>query len=258
MSTPIDFLVIDALNLVRRVYAGSPDDALGQTTQSIRRALRRGRPSHVVAVFDGTEPTFRHHLYPDYKAGRKPMPDDLRSRLELFRRAFEDLGVAAVERVDFEADDIAATLSTKAAGRGARTVILSTDRVYCQLLGAGISVRDHFNDIELDRGFVVDKFGVPPERLVDFWGLSGSSSTHIPGVPGIGPKTAARLIEAHGDLDSILEAAERGAIAGKTGSSLAEHSQLARLSRTLAALRCDLDLGWHLSSFRFAPPDGHR
>jgi protein Xni len=253
-------LAVDALNLIRRVYAATPpeepaahfDSALRASAQSLVRALREASPTHAVVVFDGEEPTWRHHLYSDYKAGRKPMPDELRAGLERYRETFQTLGVPSVAKAGLEADDVIATLATVVAAHEGKTVILSTDAVYCQLLSSRIRVRDHFQKRELDLGYVRKKFGVAPEELVDLWALAGSTTTNIPGVPGVGVKTAARLLEEHGDLESILEAAK--GMSGKLGESLRAQADRARLSRELAGLRTDLELGWNLRSFRYSEP----
>lgn len=252
----VRLLIVDALNLIRRVYAATPDDsdpqhfdgALRATVQSLRRALRDAAPTHAVAVFDGPEPTWRHALYADYKAGRQPMPKRLRDGLEQYRVAFQELGVSSVDKPALEADDVAATLATKVAESGGHAVILSTDKVYCQLISEGITVRDHFMKQDVDRGYVVKKFGVAPERLVDLWALAGSSSTHIPGVAGIGTKTAAKLLEEYGELEPVLDAA--ATLHGKLGERLRAGKQRARMSQQLAGLRRDLELGWNLKMFR--------
>lgn len=252
----VRFLVVDALNLIRRVYAATPEDegaqhfegALQASVQSLRRALRDAGPTHAVAAFDGAEPTWRHELYSDYKAGRKPMPELLRDGLDRYRVAFKELGVFSVSKPALEADDIAATLATKVAENNGQAVILSTDKVYCQLISDRITIRDHFLKRDLDRGYVVEKFGVGPELLIDFWGLAGNASTHIPGVRGVGAKTAARLLEEHGSLEGVLANAD--AVRGKLGERLRAGMEEARMSRQLAGLRCDLELGWNLKTFR--------
>jgi protein Xni len=252
----IVFLVVDGLNLIRRVYAANPDgepsahfdSALGATVQSLRRALAEHSPTHAVVVFDGAEPTWRHELYADYKAGRKPMPEELRAGLDRYREAFSNLGVSSVSKPGIEADDVVATLATGVAAHGGRAVILSTDTAFCQLISSRVVVRDHFQKRALDRVYVRDKFGVGPEHLVDLWALAGSPTTHIPGIPGVGVKTAARLLEEHGNLDAVLEAAF--GMRGKLGEALQANADLARLSRKLARLRTDLELGWNLMSFR--------
>jgi protein Xni len=254
----IVFLIVDGLNLIRRVYAGTPgpagdgpehfEAALNATVQSLRRALTETSPTHAVVVFDSEGPTWRHELYPEYKAGRKPMPEELRDGLGRYRQAFSDVGVSSVSKPGVEADDIAATLATAVASRGGKAIILSTDTAFCQLLSEGITVRDHFDKRELDEAYVRKKFGVGPADLVDLWALAGSATTHVPGVPGAGVKTAARLLAEHGNLERVLEAAS--GMKGKLGEALREHGDVARLSQTLARLRTDLELGWNLKSFR--------
>ena len=258
----VRFLVVDALNLIRRVYAATPEDegaqhfegALQASVQSLRRALRDAGPTHAVAAFDGTEPTWRHEVYSDYKAGRKPMPELLRDGLDRYRVAFKELGVLSVSKPELEADDIAATLATKVAEHNGQAMILSTDKVYCQLISERITIRDHFLKQDLDRGYVVEKFGVAPELLIDFWGLAGNASTHIPGVQGVGAKTAAKLLEEHGSLEEVLAGA--AAVSGKLGERLRAGMEEARMSRQLAGLRCALELGWNLKMFRIEPQGG--
>lgn len=251
-------LIVDALNLIRRVYAATPGDtpeheksSLEASAQSLRRALKATSPTHAVAVFDGEGMTWRHRLYPEYKAGRKPMPDRLRRDLGRYHEAFSQAGVSSVARPEVEADDVAATLATKLAASGGEAVILSTDKIFCQLVGRGIVVRDHFQNRELDRSTIIDKLGVAPETLVDLWALAGSSTTNIPGVPKIGIKTAAKLLEQYGTLEGVLAAAP--SIPGKLGESLGRHADRARMSRELASLRCDCELGWNLKSFHLGP-----
>jgi len=252
----IVFLIVDGLNLIRRVYAGTPEDdgsahfdaALGATVQSLGRALTELAPTHAVVVFDGEEPTWRHQLYADYKAGRKPMPDELRAGLDRYREAFSTLGLSSVSKPGIEADDVVATLAAGVAAHDGKAVILSTDTAFCQLVSERISVRDHFQKRALDEVYVREKFGVKPGELVDLWALAGSGTTHIPGVSGVGVKTAAKLLEEHGSLEGVLEAAP--GMKGKLGEALRGNVELARLSQKLARLRSDLELGWNLKSFR--------
>jgi protein Xni len=252
----IVFLIVDGLNLIRRIYAGTPegepsthfDSALSATVQSLRRALTELSPTHSVVVFDGEEPTWRHELYVDYKAGRKPMPEELRTGLDRYREAFSKLGVSSVSKPGTEADDVIATLAAGVAAHEGRAIVLSTDTAFCQLVSDRIVVRDHFQKRALDEGYVREKFGVRPGDLVDLWALAGSGTTNIPGVPGVGVKTAAKLLAEHGSLDGVLEAA--AGMKGKLGENLREYAELARLSRKLARLRSELELGWNLKSFR--------
>jgi protein Xni len=255
----IVFLIVDGLNLVRRVYAATPaaegsdhfEAALGASLQSLRRALLEASPTHAVVVFDGKEPTFRHELYSDYKAGRKPMPEELRLGLHRYPEEFSKLGVSSVSREGVEADDVIATLAMGVAIHDGNAIILSTDTAFCQLASDRVTIRDHFEKRALGEAYVRKKFGVGPGKLVDLWALAGSGTTQIPGIPGVGFKTAAKLLEEHGSLERVLESAP--AVKGKLGESLKTHAELGRLSQKLARLRSDLELGWNLKSFRYRP-----
>lgn len=283
----IRFLLVDALNLVRRVYAAHPGDdgpdkaegAKISSVRSLQRALREVEPTHVVIVFEGREPSWRHLLYRDYKIDHKPMPEALEVALPAYREAFADIGVASFERPKVEADDVIGTLAMKIAGAGGQAVILSTDKVFLQLLSDRIFVRDHFKPSYLDRAYVVERFGVEPEQFVDFLALTGDSTNSIRGVPGIGPKTAAKLIGDFGTLDAMLAAAAgtdgevdsgaRGSdkngepgtgddssepgpeLAPRLRHKLVDHAEDARLAKSLVRLQIDLDLGLNLKELRY-------
>lgn len=253
----INLLLVDALNLIRRVYAGHPGDdgeerakgALESSTGSLRRALRECRPTHAVVVFEGEGPSWRHDAFDGYKAGHKPMPEALHATLPAYREAFlDELGVKSFDLPAVEADDVIATLACKAAQGGCNAVILSTDKIFLQLLSDRIRVRDHFAPRDLDRAYVERKFGVPPEHFVDFLALTGDSTNSIPGVVGIGPKTAAKLVAQYGSLGEILSAA--GSIEGKLGERLRGSLDEALLAESLVRLRVDHELGVNLHDFR--------
>ena len=250
MKSNIIFLIVDALNLIRRVHAASPQTALESTIQSLKRAIRYNSPTHIVAVFDGVELTWRHSLYKTYKAGRKPMPSDLKSLLDQFPKAFSQVGVESVSTPTLEADDVIATLATKVTRRGGMASILSTDKIYCQLISKSISIRNHFQRVDMDKNYVLETFGLPPSLLVDYWALAGIPSTSIPGVPGIGSKTATKLLREYGTLQNIQQAAVQDLIKGKLGQTLRYNIDVANLSAHLASLKCSLELGWNLKSFR--------
>jgi 5'-3' exonuclease len=294
---PIRLLLVDALNLVRRVYAAQPGDdgpakaegAKVSCVQSLRRALNECRPSHAIIVFEGSEPGWRHLLFRDYKHGHAPMPEALREVLPAYREAFAAAGVTSFELPRVEADDVVGTLAVKVAEAGGRAVILSTDKIFLQLLSDRIVVRDHFKQQDLDRAYVVERFGVPPEQLIDLLALAGDSTNGIPGVPGTGVKTAAKLIAEHGSLEAILAAADPGAdspaaadpaaasptaadpaaagaaadpastsvtvpappLTPKLRERLVDHAEDARLARSLVSLQIDLDLGINLKDLRY-------
>ena len=258
-SQAITLLLVDALNLIRRVYAAQPGEdgaeraegARQSCAQSLARALRQVRPTHAACVFDGEGPSWRHELDPGYKEGHAPMPEALRQALGGYRRAFGELGVTSLDFPGLEADDVIATMAVKAAAAGASVVVLSTDKIFGELLPAGVRVRDHFRGRESDAATVEEKFGVRPELLADLLALAGDRGNNIPGVPGIGAKTAAKLLARHGCLDQALRSAAE--IEGKLGQRLREHADTARFCRQLVALRTDLDLGVNLNQLRYSP-----
>jgi len=257
-------LLVDALNLIRRVYAAQPGEdgperaagARASSVQSLRRGLRECEPTHAVCVFDGDGPSWRHELYPDYKAGHTPMPEALRSALEGYREAFREMGVVSLSRPRLEADDVIATLACKVTGTGAAATILSTDKIFLTLLPRGVRVRDHFKGADFDAQHVIEKFGVRPDQLVDFLALAGDRGNGIYGVPGIGPKGARELLSRFETLEEALQADD---LEGKLSERLREHATTARQCRKLVGLHTDLEIGTNLNELRYLPPDlsGH-
>ncbi len=254
----IKLLLVDALNLIRRVYAAQPGEdgpervegARISAAGSLRRAVRECGPTHGAVVFEGEGPGWRHERYPEYKAGRTPMPQALKAGLTGFEEAFLEVGVASVRFPGVEADDVIATLATKVAASGGEAVILSTDRMFLQLLSDRIQVRDHFQQRDLGRAFVIEKYGVEPEQFTDFLSLCGEGTNNIKGVPGIGAKTAARLLEEFRTLERLLSICDT--LKGKPWDALRKHTEEVRLARDLVKLQTDLTLGLNLKSFRLA------
>ena len=206
-------LLIDAMNLVRRIYEARPHD--GETIdnevyrsaqQSLNRALNRHQPSHALAVFDSQDRTWRHDLFPQYKANRSPTPAVLISALPEFKAAFADTGVKSLVIPNYEADDVIATLAKGLAGKGKKVVILSTDKNFLQLLGENITIYDHFREQQYNRAWVQEKYGVLETQLTDYWSLTGDSTLNIKGVPKVGPKTAKKLFESYQGLEEIFQA----------------------------------------------------
>ena len=255
----ISLLLIDALNLIRRVYAAQPGEdgperAEGARTscvQSLRRALRQGAPTHAACVFDGEGPSWRHELEPRYKEGHAPMPEALRQALDGYRQAFLEIGVASLDFARLEADDVIATIAVKAAAAGAEVTVLSTDKIFGELLPLGVRVRDHFRGRDTDAAHLLRKFGVEPGQLADYLALAGDRGNNIAGVPGIGAKTAADLLTRFDTLEDALSASDR--IGGKLGERLRRHAETARLCRRLLGLRADLELGVNLNELRYRP-----
>lgn len=247
-------LIVDAMNLIRRMYAAAEESAAQlEATQSrclaaIDRNIEAMQATHVVMVFEQHGNTWRHQLYSDYKLGRKPMPEALELALPEVRRSFEQAGIANLLIPSWEADDVIATLANKAALTGVDVVILSTDKGFCSLVNSRIRVRNHFDRFDWDEERVKERFGLRPNQLVDFWAMTGDNTNHLPGVAGIGPKTAGQLLDQYDELDRILYAIPE--LEERWQHALQKHWQDALLTRVLARLRLDVPLGIHLRDLR--------
>ncbi len=249
-------LLIDAMNLIRRIYAAQAsrsDDVIEQTLllsqNAILKNIEVSQASHVAVVFDGKGPTWRHEMYPDYKAHRQPMPEDLADALGQFSQRFEKLGIACLLMEEYEADDLIATLAVKAGEKGVDVMIVSTDKGFMQIASSNISLYHYFDKRLLSLDDVEQTLGLESHQLVDFLSLVGDTTNHVPGVPGIGPKTAGTLIEAYGDLDNIIIHSEE--IAGRAGRALIEHYRVALLARKLVSLKLDCHLDVNLQGLRY-------
>jgi len=250
-------LLIDALNLIRRIYAAHPGGegpehikgALESTIHSLKRAIRETGPTHAACIFDSHENSWRHKLLPVYKQGRPPMPDELKKNLNNFKSSFLEMGITSLTFPNIEADDIIATLAHKTAQKNGRAVILSTDKSFLQLLSENIFVRDHFNKRNLDKKYVEDKFRVRSEQITDLFAIAGDTTNHIPGVPGVGLKTSAKLLNEHETLENIISKSDT--IKGKMGESIRSHTKEIRLSQKLVRLQTDISLGLNLKALRY-------
>ncbi len=197
------------------------------------------RPSHLACIFDRARKTFRNDIYPDYKANRPPAPDDLVPQFPIIRAAVDAFNVSAIDSDGFEADDIIATYARDAQKQGFKVTIVSSDKDLMQLVGDKISMFDSMKNKHIGPEEVFEKFGVGPEKVIEIQALAGDSSDNVPGVPGIGVKTAALLINEYGDLDSLL--ARAGEIKqNKRREKLIEFADMARISRELVTLSTDV------------------
>src|SRR6202035_1897839 len=193
------------------------------------------RPTHLAIIFDKSEITFRNKLYPDYKAHRPPAPDDLIPQFALIREAVRAFDLPCLEQIGFEADDLIATYAREAGERGATTTIVSSDKDLMQLVTDKVTMFDTMKDRRIGIPEVIEKFGVPPEKVVEVQALAGDSTDNVPGVPGIGVKTAAQLIVEYGDLETLLKRA--GEIKQpKRREALIDNAEKARISRQLVPL----------------------
>ncbi len=212
------------------------------------------QPSHFAVIFDAARKTFRNDIYPEYKAHRPPPPDDLRPQFDIVKNASRAFNLATIEMGGFEADDIIATYSRLAKEAGMTTTIVSSDKDLMQLVGDGVEMFDPMKSRRILDEQVHEKFGVGPDKVVDVQALCGDSTDNVPGVPGIGVKTAALLINEYGDLDTLL--ARAGEIKqNKRRENLIEFADLARVSRELVRLRQDVPVEHSLDQVRMRERD---
>src|SRR5258706_826967 len=223
----------------------------------LREMPADNRPTHLAIVFDKSEITFRNKLYPDYKAHRAPAPDDLIPQFPLIREAVRAFDLPCLEQVGFEADDLIATYVRGACERGAIATIVSSDKDLMQLVTDCVTMYDTTKDRRIGIAEVIEKFGVPPEKVVEVQALAGDSTDNVPGVPGIGVKTAAQLIVEYGDLETLLRRA--GEIRQpKRREALIENAEKARISRQLVLLDDKVELEVPLEELAVHEPDARK
>ena len=212
-------------------------------------------PTHFAVIFDYSSKTFRNELYPEYKANRSAPPEDLIPQFGLIRQATRAFNLPCIEMEGFEADDLIATYARLACEAGGDTTIISSDKDLMQLVGATVGMYDPMKDRQIGIPEVIEKWGVPPEKMIDLQALTGDSVDNVPGVPGIGPKTAAQLLEQFGDLDTLL--ARAGEIKqDKRRESIIDNADKARISRELVTLKNDVPVTDGLDDFVLHAPDG--
>ncbi len=235
-----------------RAPDGFPTRALFGFTNVLLKLLKDGRPDYMAVVFDQGK-SFRNDLYPEYKGTRPDMPEDLRRQWPELAPLCRELGLTALAHEGWEADDIIGTLATRHASPELTVYIVSSDKDFCQLVNENVRIMDVQNARELGPPEVVERWGVPPEKIIDLLSLMGDSSDNVPGVPGVGEKTAVKLLTEHGDLESILAraAADPG---GKGNKKIAENVDLARLSRKLVTIVTDMPVELGLEDLALRDP----
>lgn len=211
---------------------GFPTNALFGFTRMLLKLLAASDSDHVVVVFDSGRKTFRSDLYQEYKANRVELPDDLRKQMPFFREIASALGLLILEKPGFEADDIIGTLTDRLTENGSDVVIVSGDKDLMQLVGPHVSIWDTMYDRRYNAPEVIEKFGVPPEKVVELLGLMGDSSDNVPGLKGCGPKTAAQLIEKFGDVESVINNID----------TIAADSSIRNRKKIAEQLKADIDL----------------
>jgi protein Xni len=214
---------------------------------ALKKILELQQPTHALTVFDSQAPCWRYKIYPDYKKGRKKMPEHLSEKLTEIQDRFMNYHVDSLLSEEDEADDLIATLAIKVALRGQNVTIISTDKCFLSLLNPNIKVYDYFNRRYLDQDYVVGKFNVKPDKLMELWTLTGDSTNKIPGVAGIGQVTASKLLNQYGSVKAILSAKD---LKNSLNEKLKQHTEQISLSRQLLTLKLDIPLGFNLQDIR--------
>ncbi len=217
-----------------------PTGAIYGVINMLRKLHKEEQPDYFAVVFDAKGKSFRNDLYPEYKANRPPAPLDLVAQIEPLHEIIRALGVPLLLIDNVEADDVIATLAARAAGAGLQTLVSTGDKDLAQIVNDDIHLINTMNNTRFDRAGVIEKYGVPPERIVDYLALIGDTSDNVPGIPKVGPKTAVKWLAEHGSLDEIV--ARASSFTGKVGEYLREHLDQIPLSKELVTLKTDLEL----------------
>ncbi|AXV67014.1 flap endonuclease Xni (plasmid) [Pseudoalteromonas lipolytica] len=250
-------LLIDALNLIRRIYAVDSNQShhseehmikasCARVAHACKKLLSQCNATHAIAVFDGDK-SWRYHYYAAYKSTRSPMPDTLKNNLARFKHAIEETGIVVFSPENDEADDIIATLAYKAASNNVSSTIVSTDKGFLPFLSAHIAIFDYFKKHYIEHQDIKQRFNVPQHRLIDFWALAGDKTNDIPGVKGIGNKSAEQLIN---DYESIEAAMMDDALNATLKRKLTADMDKLIISKNLVMLRTDINLGFSLKQLR--------
>src|SRR6202045_1671014 len=221
------------------------------------REMKDDQPTHLAVVFDLSEQTFRTEMYPDYKAHRPEPPDDLKPQFGLIREAVHAFDLPCLEQKGFEADDLIATYVRQACEAGATSTIVSSDKDLMQLVNDCVVMYDTMKDKKIGRAEVIEKFGVPPDKVIEVQALIGDSTDNVPGVPGIGVKTAAQLIGEFGDLETLLKRASE-IKQDKRRQTLIDNADKARLSKKLVTLDDSVKLDVPIGDLAVHEPDYKR
>lgn len=234
---------------------GTPVNAVFGFSTMVFKLVEETDADYIAVIFDAHRRNFRNDIYPDYKGHRPDAPEELVPQFPLIREATRAFNLPCIEMEGYEADDLIATYARHAVAKGAEVTIVSSDKDLMQLVGPGVTMWDPMKNRSIGPDEVVEKFGVGPDKVVDVQSLAGDSTDNVPGVPGIGIKTAAQLIAEYGDLDTLLERA--GEIKQpKRRESLIENAEMARISRQLVRLKDDVPVEVPLSDFKRRDPDG--
>lgn len=250
------FRAFHALGSLREPMRNSAGDYTGViyvVANMLRKILREVPTSHCAVIFDAKGKTFRNDMFDQYKATRPPMPDELRGQIAPTHELIRALGFPLLVIDGVEADDVIGTLATQAGNLQMETLISTADKDMAQLVNEHVSVVNTMTDVTMGPAGVVEKFGIPPERIIDYLTLIGDTSDNIPGVPKVGPKTAVKWLNQYGDLDNII--AQAGDIKGKVGENLRDFLDQIELSRQLVTIKRDVELEFSPEQLVLGEPD---
>lgn len=234
---------------------GVPTNAVVGFARMVARLIKEQSPEYIAIIFDTKEPNFRHELFDEYKANRDAPPEDLIPQFSLIHQLVEAMDIPDISMAGFEADDIIGTLSRRATLEGLKSVIVSGDKDLMQLVNDSVSMYDPMKERLYDREGVIEKFGVPPEYVADALALAGDTSDNIPGVPKVGPKTAAKLINRFGDVEAVIAGVRTIEKPKAAERSVSENEESARLSKKLTLLDKDAPVGWDEASYQYRKPN---
>lgn len=263
MTKPHPVYIVDGSAYIYRAYHairplsnrdGLPTHAIFGFTNTLLKVLRDAQAHFVAVAFDVRGPTFRNDLYASYKANRPPMPEDLAVQIPYIKEVVSAHHILCLEKSGFEADDIIASAAHALDRTGARVVVVSADKDLLQLVSGAVTLWDPMNDKVMDVTAVLDKYGVRPDQLIDLFALLGDTSDNVPGVPGIGPKTGAKLIRQFGSVASLYSRLDE-VTDKKMHDKLVAFKDQVSLARNLITLRCDLDVPVSVDPYRIQPPD---
>lgn len=255
-------ILVDGSSFLFRAYhalppltspKGEPTNAILGVSNMLRKLIDDYQSDYITVIFDAPGKTFRNDLYDQYKAHRPPMPDDLRIQIEPLHQLIRAMGLPLIIENGVEADDIMGALAQQAARLGFSVVISTGDKDMAQLVTEHITLDNTMSNVRLDIQGVIDKFGVRPEQIVDYLALIGDTVDNIPGVPKVGPKTAAKWLEEYETLENLIACADQ--IKGKIGENLRASLDQLPLSKQLTTIKCDLDLPYNLEDLKRRPVD---
>ncbi|MDM1734980.1 DNA polymerase I [Acinetobacter towneri] len=256
------FVLVDGSYFLFRAFHALPPlttstglhtNAIRGAISAIQKLMRRTQPTHMAVIFDTPEPTFRHELSPIYKGDRPSMPEELSQQIPYLHALIRALGIPLYMLPGAEADDIIGTLAKRAEAEGQQVLISTGDKDMAQLVTEKVTLEDSFKEKPMDIQAVFDKFGVWPHQIIDYLTLMGDASDGIMGVPGIGAKTAAKLLTEYGSIGAILENADN--IKGKVGQNIKDNADGIALDHQLASIVCDLDLDFGYADLKLQDPN---